>query len=396
MTDLEALHRAILQYPDDDTPRLLYADALEEAGESERAAFIRGQVAADRVPNYDPVAIQFRLHDLPELGGWPLDTLPELPPGLNWTEQPFRRGFPSAIEAGDGSAFVAHHAELFDIAPVEELQLMAIPLTEFQPLVNCPGLARISKLVLVDGAIGLTAERLLASAHLSRLSDFHFGSRMSTGGTDVAVVRSPAFARLRAFGCRNVRWPDQFFEEVRQLEHQPHLTKLDLAGNSLAMTVRPPDYDLRRNQFADFLREPIANHIEELDLSENNLGPAGIEELSSLWLEHLTTLSIRQTRPEEEGLRAFLTGIIAPDLHSLNLGGNNLSATLGELLAASAALEELRVLDLSENRLGDAGAMALARSPHLANLLFLDVRDNDLGAASQAVLRERFGERVAC
>ena len=50
MTDLDALHRAILDHPDDDTLRLIYADALEDDGESRRAAFIRAQVELARLP----------------------------------------------------------------------------------------------------------------------------------------------------------------------------------------------------------------------------------------------------------------------------------------------------------------------------------------------------------
>lgn len=44
MTDLEALHRAVLLTPDDDLPRLVLADALDMTGDpkgAERAAFIR-------------------------------------------------------------------------------------------------------------------------------------------------------------------------------------------------------------------------------------------------------------------------------------------------------------------------------------------------------------------
>ena len=41
MTDRDALYRAILAHPDDDTPRLVYADWLEENGRAEEAEFIR-------------------------------------------------------------------------------------------------------------------------------------------------------------------------------------------------------------------------------------------------------------------------------------------------------------------------------------------------------------------
>lgn len=43
MTDGDALLKAILAHPDDDTPRLIYADWLEERGDSARADLIRVQ-----------------------------------------------------------------------------------------------------------------------------------------------------------------------------------------------------------------------------------------------------------------------------------------------------------------------------------------------------------------
>lgn len=42
-TNLDALLRAVIECPADDLPRLVYADAVEEAGEVERAEFIRVQ-----------------------------------------------------------------------------------------------------------------------------------------------------------------------------------------------------------------------------------------------------------------------------------------------------------------------------------------------------------------
>lgn len=44
MTDREAFLKKIIDYPEDDTPRLVYADWLDEHGEPERAEFIRAQI----------------------------------------------------------------------------------------------------------------------------------------------------------------------------------------------------------------------------------------------------------------------------------------------------------------------------------------------------------------
>ena len=43
MTDRDALLAAITANPDEDTPRLIYADWLQENGEPDRAEFIRLQ-----------------------------------------------------------------------------------------------------------------------------------------------------------------------------------------------------------------------------------------------------------------------------------------------------------------------------------------------------------------
>ena len=50
MTDGDDLYRAVLDSPEDDAPRLIYADWLDEHGRPERAEFIRLQCAMDRVP----------------------------------------------------------------------------------------------------------------------------------------------------------------------------------------------------------------------------------------------------------------------------------------------------------------------------------------------------------
>ncbi len=54
MSDGHALLRAILDDPDDDAPRLIYADWLEENGDPARAAFIRAQIKLARLPQDDP------------------------------------------------------------------------------------------------------------------------------------------------------------------------------------------------------------------------------------------------------------------------------------------------------------------------------------------------------
>lgn len=51
MTERDALLRAILQQPEEDTVRLAFADYCDEDGESDYAEFIRGQVAWSKAHN---------------------------------------------------------------------------------------------------------------------------------------------------------------------------------------------------------------------------------------------------------------------------------------------------------------------------------------------------------
>lgn len=50
MTEDQAFLQAIAEQPDDDAPRLIYADYLEERGQVERAEFIRVQIELSLVP----------------------------------------------------------------------------------------------------------------------------------------------------------------------------------------------------------------------------------------------------------------------------------------------------------------------------------------------------------
>src|SRR5215471_13106330 len=95
MSDRDALLAAIRAQPDEDTPRLVFADYLDEHDEPERAAFIRTQVELARTPPWEPFAVRCRWRH-PEVvtGAKFLQTLPHVDGNnLRWPWEPFRRGF---------------------------------------------------------------------------------------------------------------------------------------------------------------------------------------------------------------------------------------------------------------------------------------------------------------
>src|SRR5689334_24640555 len=54
MSDHDGLLRAVCESPDDDLPRLAYADWCDENGRPERAEFIRAQIEQARLSEDDP------------------------------------------------------------------------------------------------------------------------------------------------------------------------------------------------------------------------------------------------------------------------------------------------------------------------------------------------------
>src|SRR5436190_174170 len=93
----DALYRAICAHPDEDTPRLAFADLLDENGDPLRARFVRTQVALARSAPYEPAWVSARRHDPDAATGWGMaHTLPKpkVPGGYGWHRFEFRRGFP--------------------------------------------------------------------------------------------------------------------------------------------------------------------------------------------------------------------------------------------------------------------------------------------------------------
>jgi uncharacterized protein (TIGR02996 family) len=91
MSDEAALLAAIIAHPDENTPRLMYADWLDENGQPERAEFIRLQCAVemDEVAEERAAVLEAR-----NRGKW-LIGLPQFTAG-RWV---FQRGFPEEIHA---------------------------------------------------------------------------------------------------------------------------------------------------------------------------------------------------------------------------------------------------------------------------------------------------------
>src|SRR5262245_15825451 len=140
MTDGDALHAAILAHPDEDTPRLAFADWLAEQDHPDRAEFIRVQIELARLtPNemvpWNRHAIGLRAKEKALLVAHGADWLAPLrakgePLQHEATHGQFRRGFVEVVWM-PAAWFVQWGERLLEHAPIRELRVTETTPDEF-------------------------------------------------------------------------------------------------------------------------------------------------------------------------------------------------------------------------------------------------------------------------
>jgi uncharacterized protein (TIGR02996 family) len=236
MTDHDALLRAIAAHPEEDTPRLMYADWLEESGRPDRAEFVRVQVEMSRFGANDPARrpwvvrnLQFLRDHVPR---WKAE-LPQLP-GVEWGD--FNRGLVEEVQAQTEAAVVRHAAVVFAEPAVHVLRLTR--LTSGRDLAAVPELARVRALRL----IGARAEErplrdLLASPYLGQLTALDLDGNRAGNGV-AAMLADGRFPALEELWLGSNRIGDAGGDAIADSPHLDRLTLLDLRGNSISATVK--------------------------------------------------------------------------------------------------------------------------------------------------------------
>jgi uncharacterized protein (TIGR02996 family) len=207
MPDAEAFLRAIIASPDDDGPRLVYADWLEENGEPERAEFIRVQIELARNGIEGRAELRERENQLlKRYRRYWYDETATLLPEHGFL---FRRGFVNELGTSMFE-FVEIAEQLYRQSPVQYLRLYAAlaPPHEQARLVRrlseIPGLACVRSLSLEDNYIGSDGVQALAvCTHLVRLETLDLrGNHIGERGIR-ALVEAPWFSHLTALDLVN-------------------------------------------------------------------------------------------------------------------------------------------------------------------------------------------------
>jgi uncharacterized protein (TIGR02996 family) len=396
--DREALLAAIREAPDDDEPRRVYADWLEEHGQPERAEFIRIQLERWSLPEADPRHAELARREASLLrrhaGTWHHGV-------PRWaSRQAYRRGLLTHVETtlarfardtGElihveplrsarltGAARgVAHLAGSPALSVLRELELDSVPLHDagVRTLAGSVHLANLRVLRLINCGVGPEGAAALAgSPHLARLTTLDLGFyHLPQGETDTSSWRAAALLLNRP-GPGNCLGD----AGVRALAASPHLGRLErliLAGNEITPAGAAALAGSRR-----------LKRLRGLDLSYNDLGAEGARVLAgSALLKRLRVLELEANELGAPGAAALAESPSSAALRLLDLSGAVrrveplLDDEAAAALAGSPHLARLEHLLLGFNRIGPAGAAALARSPHLAGLQSLDLVANRVG-----------------
>ena len=404
MSDQQALLRSVIDAPDDDVPRLVYADWLEEHGDHERAEFIRLQIELAGRPHERPEIVSARF-----IGAWK-EKIDEPPPEdgsddrrqreaellernrERWLEEVpgslrpqavFRRGFVGEMRATVGQ-IRRHAAALWARVPLDSLLVTSDTSRAFPGLLRRPELACLRRLNLCNSRIGDGgAEALVACEHLRNLTTLSLNQAALGPAAARALAGSPHLGRLTHLDLGGNHVGPEGAQALAASPFLRSLWWLSISGNMIGVSGA-----------AALAGSPVLGSTERLYLSANGIGDAGAAAVAnSPHLGRLKVLNLWRNELTASGVRAVLESDCLAGVARLGLRANPLGLAGAEAIASSPRSARLAALDLSECQIDAEGARLLAASAYLENLeeLVLDYR---VGEGRQA-LSERFGSPAA-
>ncbi|HEU0034436.1 MAG TPA: TIGR02996 domain-containing protein [Kofleriaceae bacterium] len=331
MTETEQrLLAEIAANPDDDAPRLVYADLLIERGDP-RGEFIRLQCGEQTQERRDQAEALLRAH------------------GAAWTAEAglvkayFQRGFPTSLFAACDK--LVAQAEGLRTQPITKLSLYG-GYDQLAALAALPALQRIQELELYDG--GARPVKAIAPEHLQ------------------ALASSPHLGGLRRLFFHEHTLSDAGARALAAARWWPRIRELLIANNAVGDAGLPAIVE----QLVD---------LRFLFADETNVGPETMRALARSGVRGLEELLLAGTRPGD-GMCALADSPVLATVTRLDLARTYVGDAVAQALARSPYAGALRELDLTSCRIEPAGARALAESTALRSLAKLQLRNNLLTA----------------
>jgi uncharacterized protein (TIGR02996 family) len=342
----------IVAAPDEDGPRLVYADWLSDRGDP-RGEFIVVQCAlavADRDdrPAHETNPLRDRSSELEASSG---DQWREPALEIALGRYTFRRGLIEVIDVLQPDIDGAHLREVCPL--LRAIKTSQVTVNDVFRNIDALPLDELTIYKITDALI---IHRVFEDPRFERLRrlDIHFQNGRPHL-KELARLRIP----LRRFALRFDR--AQPFDEPALLSH--------LTAHPARGALRSLDLAHARTEELGILEQ--LPDLEELTLTSCSFA---VQELLPLVLPRLTLLAI--TDSVMDALDPALLIAVFPSLRRLRLSNARLGDRAALSIAASPHAARLRRLDLSNNHISPVGARALADSEHLRGLVSLDLTGN--------------------
>ncbi len=268
MSDEAGFLQAILEEPDDDGPRLVFADWLEENGRPERAEFIRLQIERSRRPFHDRGRLYPGERENALLAAHGKEWLASAPEYAR-DRLRFDRGFPGQADYVEVENFVNWDARLWQVAPVTHVSL-----TDYYPLA---GEYR------PEGVKEQLMRRMAAMPELAHLRTLYLGEACMTAADLRILLTSRHLTRLRSLVASGSWLGGEGVRLLARTRRLPALTELVLESAGIENEDVPALAD-----------SPLLGRLRSLSLSNNGgLGDPAAQVLAgSRRTRNLTRLSL--------------------------------------------------------------------------------------------------------
>jgi uncharacterized protein (TIGR02996 family) len=196
-SDGDALFRAICEQPWEDTPRLIYADWLDENGDPQRAEFIRVMVELAPQANGGPRRIELRarakqLHRESH-GRWTRGS--PTGDGVRIGRE-LNRGFYNEVTFGGDDVFAQFADTVFAWTPIDTVSIGRLRDGAAPAILTSDYAARLKALRVGDDCGDATCRAVAGCPSLSQLTELVIrGSSTEVGA--LALARSPYLERVR-------------------------------------------------------------------------------------------------------------------------------------------------------------------------------------------------------
>jgi uncharacterized protein (TIGR02996 family) len=402
MTDGDALYRAILARPEDDTPRLVYADWLDENGHVEEAEFIRLDCWLESSSPDHPEYIELcdRREDLrlwlqthaPKKMGKKLTGGLNVRMGGSWWAQTYR-GFPRfiTIDRSEGRIgakgirkLAAALEKAFARVPTRWLVAGFSTLEDLAEFLRQPVVEALERLTLdANVPAGDEVVRIVAdSPRLQNLRGVSLNVDFGEAGA-VALGQSRYFQRMdwlrlgfsqltpsSVAALGGGRW----FRNLRQIDFHDNLAPEAFEGFCrLPAFLRLQTLSFESSSFPvsawrTFARSQAFPHLRNLALHETDMSYGEMQALAGAATIPLASLDLSLCGIGDEGVKAMIEAPWAGSLQSLDLSYNSLGPASARRIGRCTAFAKLKSLDLENNSIGVDGLKAIAGSTHLREL----------------------------